>query len=162
VSEMIADPYHDERETGRIYAYTEPFSHVIEHPRFFFIGEGVSVRKIPESFGGERAGKAYHALFGAAYYAYGMIAAFIYMFFIFRIFFFIWQQIRRFSGSESIPLLYAQALFAAMLGMLPWLLLGHAVVTLARGTELFCLLIGLVASLKNFQEDANDAMGKEA
>jgi len=155
VSEMIADPYHDERETGRIYAYTEPFSHVMEHPRFFFVGEGVSVRKIPNAGGGERAGKAYHALFGAAYYAYGMVAAFIYMFFIFRIFFFVWQQMRRFSGTNSIPLLYSQALFAAMLGMLPWLLLGHAVVTLPRGTELFCLLVGLIAALRNFQVKVN-------
>jgi len=155
VTAMIDDPYKDPRETERLYSYTEPFKHVIKHPRFFFVGEGLSVRKIPESFGGERAGKNYHSLFASAYYAYGMIAAFIYVFFIFRIFFFVWQQIRRFSGTNSIPLLYSQALFAAMLGMLPWLLLGHAVVTLPRGTELFCLLVGLIAALKKFQVKVN-------
>jgi len=163
VNAMIDNPYVDPRETERLYSYTEPFEHVVEHPRFLLIGEGLSVRKIPESHGGERAGKNYHSLFAAAYYAYGMVAAFIFVFLVIAGFLFVWKQIWRFRQQGlSIPLLCAQALFASMLGMLPWLLLGHAVVTLPRGTMLFCLLFGLAASLKNFQEDANDSMGKEA
>jgi len=151
VTAMIEDPYSDPRETERLYAYTEPFGHVLEHPRFFFMGEGISPAKIPEAMGGERKGKSYHALFAAAYYAYGMLGAFTYMFLVVVVFVFLWRKIRRLAGSRTRLELYSQALFAAMLGMLPWLLLGHAVVSVPRGTMLFCLLLGLIASLNNFQ-----------
>jgi len=160
VTAMIENPYKDVRETDRIYAYTEPFEHVVEHPRFFIVGEGISVTKIPEAGGGERAGKAYHVLFAAAYYAYGMLASFIYVFLVIYAFFFLFMQMRRFSGTASISLLYSQALFASMLGMLPWLLLGHAVVSVPRGTMLFFLLLGLIASLKNLQS-SNDSVEKK-
>jgi len=159
VTAMVEDPYSDPRETERLYAYTEPFEHVLQNPRFLLIGEGVSPRRIEGAFL-ERSGKSYHALFAAAYYAYGMLASFIYMFMVVAAFVFLWRQIRRLHGSNSMAEVYAQALFASLLGLVPWLLFGHAVVTVTHGMTLMFLFLGFVASLNNFQAKEEYIEGK--
>ncbi len=151
VQAMIENPYEDPRETERIYAYTQPFEHVFEHPAFLFIGDGLSATKISAAKGGARMGQAYHALFAGAYYAYGMVAAFIYVFLVMKAFSFLWGQLQKPAPMGSFPVLYAQVLFAGLLGMLPWLLFGHAAVSTPRGAMLFFFLFGMIASLKNFQ-----------
>jgi len=159
VTAMVEDPYSDARETERIYAYTQPFKHVLEHPRFLFIGEGLSPRRIPGAVS-ERDGKAYHALFAAAYYAYGMVASFIYMGLLIVALIFLWKHVRRLAGSNTIGELYSHAMFASFFGLLPWLVFGHAVVTVPHGTMLCFLVLGLIASLKNF-ETKKETVGEQ-
>lgn len=145
---MLENPYEDERETERIYAYSEPFEHVIEHPLFFIIGEGVAIGKL--GVGAEQVGAADHAVFAKAYYSYGMVAAFIYVFLVVSGFKYLLFQMRLHSRFGGIPLVYSQALFAGLAGMLPWFVFGHAAVSTPRGAMLFFLFFGLIASLRNF------------
>jgi len=145
---MIENPYEDVRETDRIFAYSEPFDHLIEQPQFLIMGEGVSIGKT----GGrsQQAGKATHAAFAKAYYSYGMIAAFLYVLLVIKGFSYVRWQIKMRKKSEGIASLYSQALFASLLGMLPWFVFGHAAISQPRGAMLFFFLFGLIASLKNF------------
>ncbi len=145
---MIENPYEDVRETERLFAYSEPFEHVIDQPQFLVMGEGVSIHKA----GGpsQQGGKATHAAFAKAHYSYGMIAAFLYVLLVIKGFSYVRWQIKLRKRSGGIASLYSQALFASLLGMLPWFVFGHAAISQPRGAMLFFFLFGLIASLKNF------------
>lgn len=145
---VFENPYEDERETERLYAYTEPFEHVLDNPQFLVMGEGVSIGKT--GVRSEQQGRARHAVFAKAYYAYGMVAAFLYAVLVIKGFSYTRMQIKMRRRTEGIAALYSQALFASLLGMLPWFAFGHAAISQPRGAMLFFLLFGLVASLKNF------------
>ena len=151
---MVENPYEDERESERIFAYSEPFEHLIKHPQFFVIGEGMAIGKlgIKREEGGNRAD---HAVFARSYYAYGMIAAFLYVILAFSGFKYLFFQMKLHSYFGGIPLVYSQALFAGLAGMLPWFIFGHAAVSTPRGAMLFFLLFGLIASLRNFDPYLN-------
>ncbi|MGB3556045.1 MAG: O-antigen ligase family protein, partial [Jannaschia sp.] len=70
---IFEDPLADERESERLLAYVEPFGHLIEHPRFFVLGEGNAIQRSAAL--AEQTGKATHAIFAKSYYAYGMVGA---------------------------------------------------------------------------------------
>ncbi|MFW2439049.1 MAG: O-antigen ligase family protein [Arenicellales bacterium] len=150
---MIDNPFEDERESERILSYVEPFEHMVENPHFIIVGEGTSITKTGVI--SEQSGKATHSVFSKAYYSYGMVASFIYMFLIVRGFSFTRRQIRIRKRLGDISSLYAQGLFAALLGILPWLVFGHAAVSTPRGAMMFFLLFGMIASLKNFPVTGN-------
>lgn len=144
----IENPYEDERETERIFAYVEPFDHVVNNPSFFVFGEGVAIGKLDVM--SEQASAATHAVFAKAYYSYGMITAFIYIFLVVSGFRYLFFQMRFHSYTGGVPLAYAQALFAGLAGMLSWFVFGHAAVSTPRGAMLFFLMFGLISSLRNF------------
>ncbi|MEL6100822.1 MAG: O-antigen ligase family protein [Pseudomonadota bacterium] len=140
---VFEDPTADERESERLFAYTEPFVHVLEHPRFLIIGEGNTISQT----GGpsESAGKATHAVFAAGYYSYGMLTAFLIWYLILRALF-VANRFRR-KAKGTMAELQAQALTLSMLAILPWAVFGHAIVSTPRGTMIFFLQVGLVAAL---------------
>jgi O-Antigen ligase len=146
---MLTKPYEEEWERERIYAYSEPFEHLLQNPQFLFIGEGASIVKT--GFMGQQADKATHAVFAKAYYSYGMIAAFTYVFLVTSGFAYLVRKIKRGRSVNMFTSLYYQAFFASLLGMLPWFVFGHAAVSAPRGAMLFFLLFGLIASLKNVE-----------
>jgi len=151
----IENPHENERETERLYAYSEPFEVVGEHTEFLVAGTGL---------GSNRAGQrgyldkppllpsrnlADHAVFAKATYTYGLLAAFCYVLLMGFGFLYAFQQIqrgRRYGGlTKHLP----RMLFAGMFGMLSWFLLGHAAVSQPRGAMLFFLVLGLLAAHKN-------------
>jgi hypothetical protein len=146
---MIQNPYEDKRESERIYAYTEPFEHLVENPLFLFIGEGFARRKVGgnELTAGNDA--ATHAVFAAAYYAYGMMAALAYMYLLFKAFQTTWKYAHEKANKYSNR--FSQALLASLLGFIPWFILGHAAVSQPRGAMLMFFVFGLVALQPKFQ-----------
>jgi len=139
---MLENPYQDERETARLFAYVDPFFHLQQHPEFLIFGRG-------QTYG--RYGIADHAVFAKAYVAYGMMAAFLYMFLVVRAFSFLWGRAVQQVGRDPFARRFAQTLLVSMLGMLPWLTFGHAAVSSPRGAMMLFLVLGLVASLRNFE-----------
>jgi hypothetical protein len=141
-------------EHERLHSYTEPFEHVIDHPGFFFLGEGVTVRYAASAIAPQQMGKATHSVFSIAYYSYGMIAAIIYIFLIYRILFFTAAMTKSKRGTLSRA--FAQALFLVVVGLVPWLAFAHGAVSASRGSMLLFFVVALVASLDRFRLlDAN-------
>ena len=143
---MLENPYEDERETARLFAYIHPFFHAAKNPEFFVFGRGQTY------YNGY--GIADHAVFAKAYVAYGLIAAFLYLFLVFRVFLLLWGKARRLFKPDPFVQRFAQAIMISMLGMFPWILFGHAAVSSPRGAMLLFLVVGLAASLKNFEQRA--------
>ncbi len=144
---VIDNPYADERESERILAYVEPFEHVLEHPEFMLTGQGNAITRsrtvVPEI-----AGKASHALFAAVYYSQGMVAAILYMFLLFSMFYYTLRHMR--MRNEGPGAMLSQALLASSLGVLPWAVFGHAIVTTPRGAMMFFFILGLLSCLRHF------------
>ncbi len=143
----ITNPYEDVRETERIYAYSEPFEHLWENPHFLLVGEGVSITKT--GIRTHQDGKATHAVFAKAYYSYGFVASVVYIALLISGFRYLLRQLRRKHREQLLSPLVYQALFAGLLGMLPWFVFGHAAVSQPRGAMLFFLYFGLIASIRN-------------
>jgi hypothetical protein len=142
---MLENPYEDARETSRLFAYIHPFFHAAKNPEFFVFGRGNTYKSYRI---------ADHAVFAKAYVAYGMIAAFLYLFLVFRVFLLLWSKARRLFKPDPFVQPFAQAIMISMLGMFPWILFGHAAVSSPRGAMLLFLVVGLAASLKNFEQRA--------
>lgn len=144
---VFEDPFSDERESERILAYVEPFEHIIEHPAFLVSGQGVAILKsrtvVPEV-----AGKSNHALFAISYYANGMVAALLYMFLLGSAFFYALQHVR--GRRSGIGQYFSHALLASVLGLAPWAIFGHAMVSQPRGAMMFFFIFGLLTSLRHF------------
>ncbi len=144
----LESPYENKRESERSLAYSEPFGHVAKKPSFLFVGEGTTVRYTSAGARSEQASQATHAVFAIAYYSYGMIAAFLYVFLIARALFFTANlALQRRTTMEQ---LIAQPLFLAMVAIIPWAMLGHAAVSTPRGSMLLFLVIGLVSAIPHF------------
>jgi hypothetical protein len=138
---IFDDPMQDDREYARIYAYLLPFQHLQENPQFLIFGEGNGIQRSGVSF-------PLHSLFGKAYASYGLVSAISYHILVLAGFIYLLRQMNAHNAGAGFPRLLAQALFAALLGIVPWLAFGHAVVSTPRGATLFFLLFGLVASLR--------------
>jgi hypothetical protein len=142
-------PFTDSQESERFLSYVEPFEHVINHPRFFFLGEGVTVRYAWSPIDAQQMGKATHAMFSIAYYSYGMIAALIYIVLIYRILIFTFAITN--SKSRTLSREFAQVLVLVVVGLIPWLAFAHGSVSTPRGAMLLFFVIALVASLDHFR-----------
>jgi hypothetical protein len=143
---VFEDPLADERESERLLAYSEPFAHAAAHPLFLVIGEGNAIRRT--DMDEERSARANHALLAQAYYTHGMIAAFLYIYLIFAALLRAYRYFRR--SSSTVGAFYSQAVLLSLVAILPWAAFGHSIVSETRGTMLFFLLIGLLASLRHF------------
>jgi hypothetical protein len=140
------DPLADEREAERVLAYSEPFAHVAEHPRFLVVGDGNVIRRTDVE--AAIAGQANHALFAMAYYNQGMVAAFLYIYLLLAALLRAFRYFRR--SSSTVGAYYSQAVFLSFVAILPLAAFGHTIVSDSRGSMLFFFLLGLLASLRHF------------
>lgn len=148
---VLDNPLADERESERLLAYVEPFEHLIENPAFLVSGQGVGIFKV-RGVVPEVADKASHALFAISYYSNGMIAAILYMFLLFSAFYYALQHVRsrRLSTDDGTGLGLSHAYLAMTLGLAPWALFGHAMVSQPRGAMMFFFVLGLLTTLRRF------------
>jgi hypothetical protein len=145
----LTNPYEDERETERLYAYTEPWEHLAKNPLFAVIGYGFARAKVQGDGLNDGANAATHAVFAAAYYAYGMLTSLALVFLLIRMLLYTWHKVRKIPNSYGFSYHYSRAAFAALLGFIPWFMLGHAAVSQPRGAMLMFLMYGLVAAQHN-------------
>lgn len=149
----LNNPYDDERESERINAYLQPFSHLLNNPSYLYVGEGFARQKVDNielsednDVKGERAD---HAVFAKAYYAYGMITSvslvFLYLFLVH----YSLKFIRRTPNNNLFSSKLHRLLFVVLLGFSSWFAFGHAAVSQPRGAMLMFFVFGLVASQKN-------------
>lgn len=149
----LNNPYDDDREAERLNAYIQPFGHLLNNPIYFYVGEGFARDKVAntEVFeGNEKKGdRADHAVFAAAYYAYGLITSlslvFLYLFLINYTFKFVMKTPNNSLFSSKLTRL----LLVVLLGFSSWFTFGHAAVSNPRGTMLMFFVFGLVVSQKN-------------
>lgn len=141
---MFNDPFADERESERILAYSEPFTHLANNPRFTILGEGNAIRRSDVS--AENDDKANHALFATSYYSYGLIAAVLFHLLILHALWVIYSvQSKR--NKSSFGGITSQALLLSMVAFLPWAAFGHAIASEARGTFMLFLILGLISAV---------------
>lgn len=144
---IFDDPLTDKRESDRLLAYVDPFYHVAENPMFLFIGEGNAITRSRVVEAQVWSG-ANHALFASSYYSGGLISSFVYMFLMINGFYFAYWHLKRRRRTPSGA--YSQALFLCMVGLVPWVLFGHAMVSTARGAMMFFFILGLLSTLRKF------------
>jgi hypothetical protein len=143
----LNNPLEDERETERLLAYVEPFEHLVEHPVFLVAGQGIAINR-SNTVRPEVAGKANHALFAVSYYANGMVAALLFMFLLAIAFFYALQHVN--SRRSGIGQNFSQALLASVVGIAPWAIFGHAMVSQPRGAMMLYFILGLLTCLRHF------------
>lgn len=155
---VFDNPLADERESERLLAYVEPFEHIFEHPTFVAVGQGIAINRstavVPEV-----AGKANHALFAVSYYANGMVAALLHMFLLASAFFYALRHVQ--ARRSGIGQYFSHALLACVIGVAPWAVFGHAMVSQPRGAMMFYFIFGLLTSLRHFPVHSNITQHKE-
>lgn len=142
---ILAGNFHDERESERLYAYTEPFEHAFNNPQYLLLGDGIN----PERAGVEGVAReaSTHALFASAYYAYGMVAAFLLVFLVLAA---LTQAARNVKMRHKEPIAgLSQALLACVVAMLPWFAFGHAMITSPSGSMLLFFVLGMLGALQH-------------
>lgn len=144
---IFDDPLTDKRESDRLLAYVDPFYHVIENPMFIFVGEGNAITRSRVVQAQVWSG-ANHALFASSYYSGGLISSFGYMFLMANAFYFAYWHLKRRRRTSSSG--HSQAIFLCMVGLVPWVLFGHAMVSTARGAMMFFFILGLLGTLRKF------------
>lgn len=127
-------------ETERLYAYVEPFEKLIEHPELIILGTGFG-GDVYSDLGNENL--ADHAVFAKAIYGYGLIASLLY----FVILGYSLQYTYKLTLEKNNPLGYklSKTLLLSILGIIPWFLFGHAIVSQVRCATLFYFLMALVS-----------------
>lgn len=127
-------------ETERLNAYVEPFEKLIDHPELFLLGTGFG-GDVYSDLGNENL--ADHAVFAKAIYGYGLIASLLY----FVILGYALLYTYNLTREKNNPLGYklSKTLLLSILGIIPWFLFGHAIVSQVRGATLFYFLIALVS-----------------
>jgi len=143
------EPYKDEREWERIYAYSQPFEHALDNPTFLLVGEGTSINKT--GIAAQQRGQATHAVFAMAYYSYGMVAALTYVLLVIVVFLRLFRETSRARPPGMVSPLYYQALFAGFLGISTWFLFGHAAISTPRGAMLLFVFLGLITAMRNVE-----------
>lgn len=143
---MLNAPLDDQREFERVLAYSEPFTHLAANPRFAALGEGNAIRRSEVAAAIDE--KSNHALFAAAYYAYGLIAAVLFHLIILQAFFVIYRAQSK-PDRTAFGEVSSQAVLLSAVAFLPWIAFGHAVASEPRGTAVFFLMLGLVAAVNN-------------
>ena len=156
---FVENPLDEVSEQERIFAYTEPFQHLVENPEFILIGQGFARWKVAGSHLTEGENAATHAVFAAAYYGYGMLAAFAYLALIFQAYRLTWWHIVYANDPKSFSSTYSRALLAGLAGFTSWFILGHAGVSEPRGAMVLFLIFGLAAVQNNFAFVAEEAPG---
>lgn len=144
VEDQFANPFQSYDMTQRIYAYSEPFELVRRNPSFLIVGQGFARVKIA---GASWEGASVHAVFAAATYGYGMVAAFAYIFLLLGAFRLTWRYAWR--STDNFARMFSRALLASLFGFSSWFLLGPAAVSEPRGAMLLFFIFGLVTAQSN-------------
>jgi hypothetical protein len=152
--------FQDKASIQRIQGYSQPFKHVLENPFFLFVGEGFAQRKVETDQLLAWGTGAIHSVFSAAYYGYGLMAAFAYMLLFFKAFRNTWKHASASGGGFAT--LFSQTLLASLAGFSSWFLLGHAAVSQPRGAMLLFLVFGLVAAQSNFSPSSEPVQTERA
>jgi hypothetical protein len=146
----LNNPYDDERESERIYAYIQPFEHLLNNPIYFFAGEGFARAKVSGTIdlsGG--INRADHAVFAKAYYAYGMITSLILVFLYLFLMNYTFKLVRKTPNNNLFSSKLTRLLLVVLIGFSSWFTFGHAAVSNPRGSMLMFFVFGLVVSQKN-------------
>jgi hypothetical protein len=142
---QLANPTTSEDVTARTGAYIDPFLNITENPSFILFGEGFARLKID---GATSVAGNSHAVFGAAAFGYGMLAAFAYVGLLLDAFLITWRH--AWGAKDEFLRIFARALLAGLFSFASWFILGPAAVSEPRGAELLFLVFGLVAAQSNF------------
>jgi len=149
----LSDPYNDERESERILAYSQPFEHLLKNPAYLFVGEGFA-RNREDKFkvlegNKNRGDRADHAVFAAAYYAYGLITSLSIIFLFVSFIKYTLKFMSKSSYNNLFSAKFTRIIFIVLFGFSSWFTFGHAAISTPRGAMLMFFLFGLVASQKN-------------
>ena len=150
----------DERETERFDAYVQPFEHVLKFPEYLLLGEGVSALKGRKwnplgLYMGSIGRRADHAVFAKSFYAYGMIAAFLYFILLFKAG---WSTHHNcFKRNNPGSFTYSRMILASIAGISTWFFFGHAAISAPRGAMMFFFIIGLAEAQRKFTTKNNNA-----
>ncbi|MDA3898135.1 MAG: hypothetical protein PF482_18530 [Desulfobacteraceae bacterium] len=155
----IENPYEEESFGQRLLSFTQPFSHLLEHPVWLITGAGrvgqklsqrgnISVRLL------DQAGLSKHSGFGMAYYCYGLLAAITHTLIMLSGLRLILRRLQGAvpKGSQLYKITW-QAFLMAWVGLLFWWLPGHAMIGEARGVILFFFFYGLMMACDRMQLD---------
>ncbi len=157
---QFANPYASQDTTERLFAYSQPFDHVIQHPEFLFFGQGLARDKVGGNFLTEGYDAANHAVFAEAYYAYGMLAAIAYVLLLVGGLGISWGNALR--SKNEFSTVFSRAMLASLFGFASWFMLGHAAVSQPRGAMLLFFVFGLVAAQSNFVNSPEPITEKKA
>lgn len=146
----IENPYEEESFGHRLLSFTQPFSHLLDHPSWLIAGVGRVGQKLSNRGNIEtrlldEAGLSKHSGFGMAYYCYGLLAAITHVLLMLSGFQLVLNRLQR-PFKKKIPLytLTWQTFLMAWIGLLFWWLPGHAMIGEARGVILFFFFYGLM------------------
>ena len=139
---IVEQPVQKRNETERLYAYVEPFWHLQEHPEYIVLGEGLTHSGVAATTAIIEGNRADHAAFAKSYYAYGLLAALLYVVLLFSSL--VYTLNNAVLSRSVFTLRFSRVLFPVLLGLFPWFVLGHAAVSTHRGATLFLFIIALV------------------
>jgi hypothetical protein len=142
----------DDRESERILSYVEPFQHVIENPEYLLIGEGTSALKGGRwnplgLFLGGGGSRADHSVFGKSYYAYGLLAAFLYVGLFLSAIFKTYQNCSKRNNPNSYQ--KSRLILAALAGISTWFMFDHGIISAPRGAAMLFFIMGIAESQRN-------------
>ncbi|MBC2763901.1 MAG: hypothetical protein HF970_11350 [ANME-2 cluster archaeon] len=161
----IENPYEEESFAQRLRSFTQPFSHLLEHPFWLIAGAGrigqkLSSRGNVEAELRDLAGLSKHSGFGMAYYCYGLVAAITHTLIMLSGFLLILKRLQK-PSPEGAPLyrITWQTFLIAWCGLLFWWLPGHAMIGEARGVILFFFFFGfMMACDRMLLDQTNEAV----
>jgi hypothetical protein len=139
---IIEEPFSDVRETDRLFSYIEPFGHLVKHPQFLVFGEGLALDRLGI---GEQEGAANHSLFGAGYYARGMIWTLLFLFVIVSAARLLNQRRRAMRGQPGQD--YPQALLLAYMPIFTLAAFAPGLANHPRSIMMYFLLLSFIVSL---------------
>ena len=149
----LNNPFDDERESERVYAYIQPFEHVLNNPIYFFAGEGFARAKVSGTIGlSGGINRADHAVFAKAYYAYGLITSLSIVFLYLLLIKYSFRIIKNSPNNNLFSSKFTRLLFVVLIGFSSWFTFGHAAVSNPRGTMIMFFVFGLVASQQNIYQ----------
>ena len=136
----IYNPYANPEESERIDSYLDAGQFIAKNPTLLFVGEGVNTGAfIPWS-----AKRPDHSVFGRALFAYGLIASLCYCFLMFWALMTAFKNIRLVGKRSSLFSMFAQAMFASMLAVLPWFMFTHPIISNPRASSFYFAMVGIV------------------
>ena len=133
---LFSGDLSDDNEQGRLNSFIEPAQYLMYHPESIILGQGNTRGKVG------RSAFACHFSIAAAYHYFGLVAAIAFL----AIYIIAIQSVRqqmRLCPSDSFPQLHARMMLVALIGIVPWLVFGHAAASMPRGSFMFFLIIGL-------------------
>lgn len=154
-SSLLENPASDVRETDRLFSYVEPFSHMWEHPQFLLFGEGLALDRLGI---GEQEQAANHSLFGAGYYAHGMIWTVLFLVLIVTVAQYLNRQRRALRGTPG--QVWSQALLLAYMPIFTLAAFAPGLANHPRSIMMYFFLLSLIMSARRVSSDGVHVVGR--